>query len=143
MAKLRAKVWLICLLLMGVFAALSAFFILEQVDTERTKKAPPWAAKYKDVPVRGMVTMIDLGATSCLPCKLMAPIMKKLEKAYKGKAGIIFIDVWKHRDQSKRFGIRTIPTQIFFNREGKEVYRHEGFMSEAAIVRQLKKMGVE
>ncbi len=129
MVKRGAKVWLICLLLMGGFAAFS-------VDA-------CWAAEFKDVPVKGMVTMIDLGATSCLPCKLMAPIMKKLENQYREKAAIVFIDVWKHRDQAKRFSIRTIPTQIFFDKEGRELYRHEGFMSEAAIVRQLKEMGVK
>lgn len=95
------------------------------------------------VPVKGMVTMIDLGAKKCIPCKMMAPILEKMEKNYKGKAAIIFIDVWKNRDQAGRFGIRAIPTQIFFNKEGKEVYRHVGFMGETAIIEQLKKMGVK
>jgi thioredoxin 1 len=99
--------------------------------------------KPEDVPVKGMVTMVDLGAKSCVPCKLMAPIMEKLEKDYKGKAAIIFIDVWKEPDQAKRFGIRAIPTQIFYDKEGKEAYRHVGFMSENAIVSQLKNLGVQ
>jgi thioredoxin 1 len=86
--------------------------------------------------------MIDLGANECVPCKMMAPIMEKVEKMYKDKAAIVFIDVWKDKAPARRFGIRAIPTQIFFDKEGKEVYRHEGFMSEAAIVSQLKKMGV-
>jgi len=101
------------------------------------------ASDYKDVPVPGMVTMLDLGATRCIPCKLMFPIMQKVEKLYKNKAAIVFIDVWQRQDQARRFGIRAIPTQIFFDEKGKELYRHEGFMSEAAIVGQLKKMGVE
>ena len=94
------------------------------------------------VPVKGMVTMLDLGAGACIPCKMMAPIIEKLEKAYRGKAAIVFIDVWKNKEQAKRFGIRAIPVQIFFDKEGKEVYRHTGFMSESAIVDQLKSMGV-
>jgi len=94
------------------------------------------------VPVKGMVTMVDLGADSCIPCKMMAPIIEKLEKAYRGKAAIVFIDVWKDKEPAKRFGIRAIPTQIFFDKGGKEVYRHTGFMGEADIVSQLKKMGV-
>lgn len=97
---------------------------------------------FKEVPVRGMVTMIDLGAIACIPCKMMAPIMEKMEKKYEGKAAIIFIDVWKDPAPGKKFGIRVIPTQIFFDKEGKEVYRHEGFLSEEAIVTQLKGMGV-
>ncbi len=98
---------------------------------------------FNDVPVKGMVTMIDLGADKCIPCKMMAPIMAKMEKQYEGKAAIVFIDVWKHNEQAGRFGIRAIPTQIFFNENGKEVYRHVGFMDEKAIVNQLKKMGVD
>lgn len=98
---------------------------------------------FNDLPVKGMVTMIDLGATECIPCKMMAPILEKLEAAYRDRAVIAFIDVWKHRDQAPRFGIRAIPTQVFFDADGKEVYRHQGFMSEAAIVEQLTRMGVE
>jgi thioredoxin len=95
------------------------------------------------VPVEGMVTMIDLGADACIPCKMMAPILAKLEKKYRGKAAIVFIDVWKNKDPAKRFKIRAIPTQIFFDKEGKEMYRHLGFMSEKDIILQLKKMGVD
>ncbi len=99
--------------------------------------------EFSNVPVSGMVTMIDLGAKKCIPCKMMAPIMEKMEKVYQGKAAVVFIDVWENNKQAGRFGISTIPTQIFFDREGKEVYRHVGFMSEEAIVAQLKKMGVD
>jgi len=99
--------------------------------------------KPPDVPVKGMVTMVDLGAKSCVPCKMMAPILEKLEKDYKGRAAIVFLDVWKEPDQAKRFGIKVIPTQIFYDKQGNEVLRHTGFMSEEAIVAQLKKMGVK
>jgi len=97
---------------------------------------------FENVPVKGMVTMIDLGAKSCIPCRMMAPIMEKMDKRYQGKSAIVFIDVWEHREQAGRFGVRAIPTQIFFDPEGKEVYRHVGFMSEEDIVKQLEKMGV-
>jgi thioredoxin 1 len=99
--------------------------------------------KFRDMPVKGMVTMVDLGAKKCIPCKMMAPILVKIEKKYEGKAAIVFIDVWEHREQARRFGIRAIPTQIFFDKTGREVYRHVGFMDEKAIVNQLKKMGIE
>ncbi len=101
-----------------------------------------FSEEFEKVPVKGMVTMIDLGAKECLPCKMMAPILQKMEKDYKGKASVIFIDVWENRDQAGRFGISAIPTQIFFNKDGKEVFRHVGFMGEEAIIEQLKKMGV-
>lgn len=102
-----------------------------------------YARDLSRVPEKGRVTMVDLGAKKCIPCKMMAPILEKLEKAYAGKAHIVFIDVWKNRDQAPRFKIRAIPTQIFFNENGEEVYRHVGFMDEKSIVDQLTKMGVE
>ena len=101
------------------------------------------AAPPPEVPVKGMITMVDLGAKKCIPCKMMAPILEKLEKVYAGKAAVIFFDVWEDPAPARRFGIRSIPTQIFFDKKGREVYRHEGFLSEEAIVRRLKDMGVK
>lgn len=96
----------------------------------------------KEVPVKDMVNLVDLWSNYCLPCKMMASIMTNVEKNYKDKAAVANIDIDKYPDQIKRFGIKVIPTQIFFDAKGKEVYRHEGFMSEKEIVAQLKKMGV-
>ena len=101
------------------------------------------AEGFESVPLEGVVTLVDLGADKCVPCKMMAPVMRKVEARYEGKAAVFFIDVWKHREQAPRFGIRAIPTQIFFDKNRKEVYRHVGFMSEEAIVTQFKKMGVD
>jgi thioredoxin 1 len=94
-------------------------------------------------PVPGMVTMVDLGAKSCIPCKMMAPIMEELEKEYKDRAAIVFIDVWDNPNAAPEFGIRVIPTQIFYNAEGKEMSRHEGFMDKAAIIEELERSGVK
>ena len=129
---------------MIIFRKLSIFFILSGLVV---LMGPPAiqadVEKFSDLPVKGMVTMIDLGAKKCIPCKMMAPILVKMEKQFEGKAAIVFIDVWEHNEQARRFGIRAIPTQIFFNEDGKEVFRHVGFMDEKAITKQLKKMGVE
>ncbi len=96
-----------------------------------------------EAPIKGMVTMVDLGAKKCIPCKMMAPILEKLEKVYAGRAAVVFFDVWEDPAPAKHFGIRAIPTQIFFDKEGKEVYRHEGFLAEKEIVARFKDMGVK
>jgi thioredoxin 1 len=131
--------------LVAVFTLVSTQFKKTPATDDRTKGTAEHEIRtnFNDLPVKGRVTMIDLGATECIPCKMMAPILEKLEAAYRDRAVIAFIDVWKHRDQAPRFGIRAIPTQIFFDANGKEVYRHQGFMSENAIVEQLTQMGVE
>ena len=104
---------------------------------------PALFAEAADVPVKGMVTMIDLGAKKCIPCKMMAPILEKLKKQYVGKAAVVFLDVWEDPKPAHRFGIRGIPTQIFFDKDGREVFRHLGFLGEEEIVRRLKDMGVK
>ena len=124
-----------------LFALIGCILLLAL--TVGTPLARAQARDFSKVPVKGVVTMIDLGAKKCIPCKMMAPIMEKMEKVYQGKAAIVFIDVWENRGQAGRFGISSIPTQIFFDPQGKEVYRHVGFLSEEAIVAQLKKMGVD
>ncbi len=101
------------------------------------------AEDFSYLPKKGQVTMIDLGAKKCIPCKMMAPILTKLEKTYEGTADIHFIDVWENKEQAQRFKIRAIPTQIFFNEKGEEVYRHTGFMDEKSIIEQMSKLGVD
>jgi thioredoxin 1 len=96
-----------------------------------------------EVPAKDMVTMVDIGARKCIPCKMMAPIMESLDKEYKGKAAIIFIDVWENPGQYKEFSINKIPTQIFYDKTGKEVYRHEGFLGRDSIVEKLEELGVK
>jgi len=137
MKKHAKTITLGVLVLMGLIGVFWSQF--SQTPSEATF---PESHVPDEIPVKGMATMVDLGANECIPCKMMVPVMEKVEKKYQGKAAIIFIDVWKNKEPVKRFGIRAIPTQIFFDKEGKEVFRHEGFMGEAAIVGQLKKMGV-
>jgi len=96
-----------------------------------------------EVPVKDMVTMVDFGASYCAPCKAMAPFLEKLEKEYKGRAAIVVLDVGKAPNICERYDITELPTQVFYNKQGKEVFRHKGFLKEEDIVKQLKKMGVK
>ena len=97
----------------------------------------------KNLPVKGMVTIIDLGKKTCTQCKMMAPILEKLKIKYEGKAAVVFINLLDDPEQQYRFKLKALPTQIFYNTEGEEIYRHIGFMSEKDLVAQLNKMGVE
>jgi thioredoxin 1 len=87
--------------------------------------------------------LADFGRGTCIPCKMMQPILEKLQKEYAGKAEILIIDVGEYAALARKYKIMIIPTQIFFDSSGKEVYRHQGFMPEQDIIAQLKKMGVE
>ncbi len=89
----------------------------------------------------GLPRMVDLGADKCIPCKKMAPILAELKSEFAGRATIEFIDVWKNPAAGEPYGVRVIPTQIFFDRDGTEVWRHEGFLSREAIVAKLHELG--
>ena len=87
--------------------------------------------------------LVDLGAGKCIPCKKMAPILEELKKEQAGKLEVEFIDVWKDPEAGKPYRILMIPTQIFFDAKGKELFRHEGFYSKEDILTKWKELGVE
>jgi thioredoxin 1 len=87
--------------------------------------------------------LVDLGAGKCIPCKAMAPILEKLRADYTGRLEVGFIDVWQQPDEAQRYRIQMIPTQIFYAADGRELARHEGFMSREDILAQWKALGVE
>jgi thioredoxin 1 len=88
------------------------------------------------------VTFVELGSVSCIPCKKMQPVMKAIETRYAGQVKVIFHDVMKDREQSQKFGIKLIPTQVFLDSSGKELMRHEGFFAEEEIDKFLRTQGL-
>ena len=91
----------------------------------------------------GKPTVLDIGAATCAPCKMMKPIFEELEKEYQGKANILLLQISEHQDISKKYKIRVIPTQIFFDKKGNEYSRHEGFFPKEEIIKKLKELGIE
>jgi thioredoxin 1 len=91
----------------------------------------------------GRPTLIEFGASGCVPCDMMQPILDKLRKNYAERLNVVFVHVGEEKILAARFGIRAIPVQVFFDRQGKEVFRHEGFFAEAEVNKVLAKMGVQ
>lgn len=91
-----------------------------------------------------LVTFVELGSVNCIPCKQMQPVMKAIQEKYDKQIKVIFYDVWKEdqRKYAEEYGIRLIPTQVFLDKEGKEIFRHEGFFPEAEIDKFLQKQGL-
>lgn len=90
----------------------------------------------------GKPSMIEFGATGCIPCDMMQPILEKLRKKYPQKLNVVFVHVRENQILTARYGIRSIPVQAFFDKNGQEVFRHKGFYAESEVVKQLKKIGV-
>lgn len=87
--------------------------------------------------------LVDLGAGKCIPCKKMAPILEELKGEYANRFSTTFYDVWKDPEPGEKFGIRLIPTQIFLDPEGNELFRHEGFFGKEDILGKWKELGYD
>lgn len=85
--------------------------------------------------------LLDLGAGKCIPCRRMMPILAELEETFAGALEVEFIDVWENPDAAKPWGVRLIPTQIFLDPQGRELFRHEGFFAREDILAQWKRLG--
>ncbi len=90
----------------------------------------------------GKAVLVDFGSNSCLPCRKLRPILDEIKKEKGGQVEVLVIDVNKHQGLSREYKVRVIPTLVFFDAGGKEVFRTQGFMSKAALLEHLAKVGV-
>lgn len=95
------------------------------------------------IQARRLPRLLDLGSDSCIPCKMMVPVLNGLRKDYKGKLTVEFIDVWKQTSAKDKYKIKVIPTQIFYDSKGKELSRHEGYLPREDILAEFKKLGIK
>jgi len=91
----------------------------------------------------GKPSMIEFGATGCIPCDRMQPILENLRKTFKDHLKVVFVHVREEQILGARFGIRSIPVQVFFDETGREVFRHEGFFAQKEVRKQLIQMGIK
>ena len=89
-----------------------------------------------------LVTFIELGADRCIPCKQMQPIMKEIAETYADRVQVVFYDVWKDPEPARKYGVQLIPTQVFVDQKGNEIFRHVGLFPKEEILELLKKHGV-
>ena len=89
----------------------------------------------------GLPRLVDLGAESCVPCRMMQPELSQLRTTMEGSLEVVFIDVYQDRNAASRYRIRVIPTQIFYSPEGVELARHEGYIDAEGMMRIFKEHG--
>ena len=91
--------------------------------------------------VSGKPSFVNFGVTGC--CDKMYPIVEEMRSKYGGGLNVVFIHVGKERILPELYGIGSIPVQIFFDKEGKEIFRHEGFLPKEQVVAKLRELGIE
>jgi thioredoxin 1 len=105
--------------------------------------APAESAPAAETTAVALPRLLELGADKCIPCKQMAPILADLKTTFAGQLEVDFIDVWKNPDAGGEYGVRVIPLQIFFDANGKELFRHEGFYAKDDILAKWRDLGYE
>jgi thioredoxin 1 len=73
---------------------------------------------------------------------MMQPILDNLRKKYPDKLNVVFVHVGENQILAARFGIESIPVQVFFDKTGREVFRHTGFYPQVEVEQKLAEMGV-
>ena len=100
-------------------------------------------AAYAEEVSRSIPILVDLGAGKCIPCRQMKPVLEELEREYVGKFEVVFYDVWEDPKPAREYGIHAIPTQIFIDEEGRELFRHVGFYSKEEILQTWRDLGYD
>jgi thioredoxin 1 len=139
---------------LAIVAALAVTVVAAVVLKQKESKAPAetnaaTVAAGTNAPAEGSVAtaklpmLRDLGAGKCIPCKMMKPILDDLKQNFAAQFVTEFIDVWENPDAGKAFGVEMIPTQIFYDAEGNELFRHTGFYGKEDILAKWKELGVD
>ncbi len=118
--------------------------VKERTDPAASGSVLPETAE-QTRPVGKKATLIEIGSTKCMPCKMMSPIMEKLVTTYPRDIKVIYYDFETEAGKAviAKYGVKNMPSQIFLDLQGKEYLRHEGFFPVEEIEKVLKTQGVE
>ena len=134
------------LLALGILAAAWVWGMGESItplQAQTISEPPPNTGEdLKKALQSGKPVLVDFGANKCIPCRQIRPILREIGKEYNGKAHVLIIDVFENRELARGYRIQLIPTLIFFNRSGKEVFRRPGTWDKNSIVHKLREAGM-
>jgi thioredoxin 1 len=134
------------LIIAALAVAVGAVFTMKERPTPVRDSTPVPVQELAEPPAgtpSSLPRLVDLGSDRCQSCKAMVPVLEALTSEYEGRLEVLFIDVWKNPEEAERYGIQLIPTQIFFDSDGKELFRNQGFFSREDILAKWKDLGFD
>jgi len=137
--KKKFRLWIV----VAVVVAVISIPLLVKVAQRKTVPAGDLNNTTQTSPRAVRPKFLDIGTTTCAPCKAMLGVMSELKQWLPGKLEVQFINIHEDRDAPRRYGISVIPAQIFYSPEGKELYRHTGFISSLEVVAKWKELGYD
>ena len=109
---------------------------------KRKAKTTRDIASLDDALKTGLPVILKLGSDKCRPCIAMNPIIKELAAEQDGKAVFLALDVYQNRDLANKYGVRLIPTVVFFDKHGKPRAKKEGFMNKMQLLKAIDELGL-
>jgi thioredoxin 1 len=90
----------------------------------------------------GKPSVIQFDAATSPPGEMMQPLLEGLQKKYPETLNVIFVNLGEEQVLGARYGIREAPTQVFYDKSGKEISRNAGMLNEEELAQQVTKIGV-
>lgn len=86
---------------------------------------------------QGKPTIVEFGSDTCATCQHMATVLQQLEQDYNGQLAIAHVNIVKQPEYATKYRIMLMPTQVFFDANGKETGRHMGALTQQEILDAL------
>lgn len=132
--------WLIVGVVLAAVGGVMALRQHRRAETADAQNAVPDRTAPASVP---LPRLVDLGANHCVPCRMMAPILEEPAVTFLGRLIVEVIDLTRDTEAGARYRVSVIPTRLFFAPEGRELYRHEGFMPGEDILARWREPGFD
>ena len=142
--------------LLGLLVILAALAAIGVLKTQRGRETSPPAvapcdctlpakpggasmAKAPAIPTgSGLPCLVEFGAGKCAECQKMAKVLDELAPTIKGKVDLVRLDTDAYPQEAQRWRLRLIPTQLLVDAHGKELWRHEGFLSAPDLRKRIE-----
>lgn len=135
MVKRQEKIFIIAA---AVLCLITAGYVLHRSMRD------PFVGSFADETAIGQnkPLLLEFSSQKCDPCRQMFPIMEQLRDEYSELFTVAYVDILQSGDIAAKYGVADNPTQIFFDAEGNELFRHEGFYSTQEILDQWRALGL-
>lgn len=117
-----------CSFFLSILVCLMGLFLVNQSQPAWSQNAAP----------QKKPALYEFGAKTCIPCIQMKQVMADLTVSHGDKVEFRMVYADEEKELFRQYGIMLIPTQVFFNAEGKEVDRHIGPLTKEEVLQKLK-----
>jgi len=140
---MNEKLRVLVILLAAIVAGL-AFWYMSRPPAPPAETAPAAPVLTTVPPTKsGQPLMLEVGSSAGPADLMMAAVMLALREGFGNRLEVQFENVDRDPSLKEKYGVKVIPTQIFYDPSGKEIGRHEGYASEQKILDQLKTLGYD